>query len=177
MDQKPCSNNKTHVQIIKLTCRLNMDFELLISQDGSCFDCPERSILEFYDDVRGTSRNWRPCKQHSELAAIAMLVCCRIWRVYMEFIWSFGTFSSQFAVVIVCYARTTIIHGYFIAITFAGSLGRYLNARPSGLVLMLMHEKPWMIPNCFNVGCLLGTEFWLDILRLVSGGNQYRFFS
>ena len=53
----------------------------------------------------------------------------------------------------VSYARTTIIHGYFIAITFAGSLGRYLNTRPSGCSnsflgtqQMLMHEKPWVIP-------------------------------
>ena len=68
MDQKPCSNNKTHVQIMKLTCCLNMDFELLISQDGPCIVYvtlsdvtyrPERSILEFYDDVRGSLRNWR----------------------------------------------------------------------------------------------------------------------
>ena len=62
-----------------------MDFELFISQDGPCFVyvtlatlCyrPERSILEFYDDVRGSLRNWCHCKQHSELAA--MLVCRRI---------------------------------------------------------------------------------------------------
>ena len=52
----------------------------------------------------------------------------------MQFIWSFGAFLSQYAVGIVSYARTTIIHGYYIAITFAGSLGRYLNTRPSGLV-------------------------------------------
>ena len=72
-------------------------------------------------------------------------------------------FSSQFAVGIVNYARKTINHGYFIAITFAGSLGRYLNSRLSGLVFkqlprdsanvrflgtrqMLMHENPWVIP-------------------------------
>ena len=90
--------------------------------------------------------NWRHCKQHSELAA--MLVCRRVWRVYIEFIWSFGLFSSQFAVGIVSYARTTIIHIYFIAITFAGSLGRYLNTRPSGLVFKQLSRdpaniKPW----------------------------------
>ena len=101
---------------------------------------PERSILEFYDDVRGSLRNWRHCKQQSELAA--MLVCRNIWRVYMEFIWSFVDFSSQFAVGIVSYARTTIIHGYFIAITFAGSLGRYLNTRPSGLVFKQLPRDP-----------------------------------
>ena len=37
MDQKPCSNNKNYVQIMKFMCCLNMDFELLISQDGPCF--------------------------------------------------------------------------------------------------------------------------------------------
>ena len=60
----------------------------------------------------------------------------------MEFIWSFGAFSSQFAAGIVSYARTTIIHGYFIAITFAGSLGRYLNAWPSGLVFKQLPRDP-----------------------------------
>ena len=40
----------------------------------------------------------------------------------MEFIWRLGAFLSQFAVGIVSYAITTIIHGYSIAITFAGSL-------------------------------------------------------
>ena len=34
MDQKPCSNNKTHIQIMKFTCCLNMDFELLIHKMG-----------------------------------------------------------------------------------------------------------------------------------------------
>ena len=62
-----------------------MDFELLISQDGPCFVyitlsdvsyCPECSIFEFYDDVRGSLCNWRHCKQQFELAA--MLVCRRI---------------------------------------------------------------------------------------------------
>ena len=55
-----------------------MDFELLISQDRSYFGYverrnvyrPEHSILEFYDDVRGSLHNWRHCKQHSELAAM-----------------------------------------------------------------------------------------------------------
>ena len=49
---------------------------------------------------------------------------------------SVGACSSQFAVGIVSYARTTIIHGYFISfqIAFARSLGRYLNTRLSGLV-------------------------------------------
>ena len=60
----------------------------------------------------------------------------------MKFIWSFGTFSLPFAVGIVSYARTTIIHGYFIAITFAGSLGRYLNTRPSGLVCKQLARDP-----------------------------------
>ena len=60
----------------------------------------------------------------------------------MEFIWSFGVFSSQFAIGIVSYARTTIIHGYFIAITFAGSLRRYLNTRPSGLVFKQLPGDP-----------------------------------
>ena len=83
--------------------------------------------------------NWRPC-----------------WSAipFEEFIWSFGVFSSQFATGIVSYAGTTIIHGYFIAITFAGSFGRYLNTLPSGLEFKqlprdlekLMHEKPWVIP-------------------------------
>ena len=65
MGQKPCSNNKTHVQIMKFTCCLNMDFEFFISQDGPCFVyvtlsdvklSPERSISEFYDDVSGSLR-------------------------------------------------------------------------------------------------------------------------
>ena len=60
----------------------------------------------------------------------------------MEFIWSFGAFSSQYAVGIVSYAKTKIIHGYFIAITFAGSLGRYLNSRPSGLVFKPRPRDP-----------------------------------
>ena len=50
--------------------------------------------------------------------------------------------------------KTTISHGHFIAVTFARSLGRYLNTLPSSLVFaqlprtlqMLMHEKPWVIP-------------------------------
>ena len=71
-----------------------------------------------------------------------MLVCRRIWRVCMEFIWSFGAFSSQFAVGLISYARTTVTHGYFIAITFAGSLGRYLNTRPSGLVFKQLPRDP-----------------------------------
>ena len=41
---------------------------------------------------------------------------------------------SQFTVRIVSYTRTMIINGYSIAITFAGSFGRYLKTRPSGLV-------------------------------------------
>ena len=108
---------------------------------------PERSILELYDDVRGSLRNWRHCKQSSELAA--MLVYRRIWRIYMEFIWSFGAFSSQFAVGIVNYARTTLIYGYFIAITFAGTFERYLNSF-HGTRQMFMHEKPWVIPVLFQ---------------------------
>ena len=42
MDQKLCLNNKTHVHIMKFTCCLNMDFELLISQDGPFFVYIER---------------------------------------------------------------------------------------------------------------------------------------
>ena len=60
----------------------------------------------------------------------------------MEFIWSFETFSSQLAFGIVSYARTTIIHGYFIAITFAGPLERYLNTRPSDLVFKQLPRDP-----------------------------------
>ena len=64
-----------------------------------------------------------------------------------------GVFS-QFAVGIVSYAITTVVHVYFIAVTFAGSRGRYLNTRHSGLAFkhflgtrqILMHEKPWVIP-------------------------------
>ena len=56
--------------------------------------------------------------------------------------WSFGAYLSQFAVGIVSYERITIIHGYFIAITFAGSLGRYLNTRPSGLVFKQISRDP-----------------------------------
>ena len=85
-------------------------------------------------------RNWRHCKQHSVLAA--MLVCRRILRVHIEFLWRLGAFSSQFTVGIVSYARTTIIYGHFIAITFAGSLGRYLNTRPSGLVFKQLPRDP-----------------------------------
>ena len=91
-DQKPCLDNKTNVQIMKFTCCLNMDFELLrwallcLRYVEDVTFLAERSILEFYNDVRGSLRNWCHCKQHSELAT--MLVCCRIWRVYMEF-WSF----------------------------------------------------------------------------------------
>ena len=67
---------------------------------------------------------------------------------------NFGAFSSQLAVGIVSYARTTISLGYFIEITFAGSLGKYLNTRPSVLVFKQLprdpanvkHEKPWVIP-------------------------------
>ena len=42
-------------------------------------------------------------------------------------------FSKQFKRGISKYARITIIHVCFIAFTFAGSLGRCLNSRPSGL--------------------------------------------
>ena len=65
---------------------------------------------------------------------------------FEEFIWglygAFGAFSSQFSVRIVIYARTSIIHGYFIAITFAGSLGRYLNTRPSSLMFKQLPRDP-----------------------------------
>ena len=52
------------------------------------------------------------------------------------------------------YARITITHVCFIALTLAGSLGRCLNTRPNSLVLdsflgtrqMLMHEKTCVIP-------------------------------
>ena len=60
----------------------------------------------------------------------------------MEYICSFGAFSSQFAVGIISYARPTIINDYFIAITFAGSLGRYFNTRPSGLVVKQLSRDP-----------------------------------
>ena len=60
----------------------------------------------------------------------------------MEFIWSFGAFSSEFAVGIVSYTRTKIIHGYFIAITFARSLGRDLITRPNGLVYKKLPRNP-----------------------------------
>ena len=122
MVQQPCSNNKTHVQIMKLTCCLNMDFELLISQDRPCFVyvrlrdvtlSPWTYILEFYDDVRGH------CATGVIVNNILNQPPCRILRVSMEFLWRFGAFSSQFAIGIVSYARTTIIHGYFTAITFA----------------------------------------------------------
>ena len=125
MDQKPCLNKKTHVLIMKFTWIWILNFWYHI-----CY--VEPSILEFYDDVRGSLRNWCHCKQHSE--PTAMLVCHHIWKVYTEFTWSFGAFSSQFGIVIVSYARGTIIDGYFIAITFARSLGRYSKTQPSGLV-------------------------------------------
>ena len=50
--------------------------------------------------------------------------------------------SSQFAVGIVSYAKRVIIRGYFIAITFDGSLGKYLNTRPSGLVFKQLPRDP-----------------------------------
>ena len=77
---------------------------------------------------------------NSELAA--MLVCRRIWRVYIEFIWRLRAFSSPFVLGIVSYGRTTIIHCYFIAIIFAGPLGRYLNTRHSGLVIKQFPRDP-----------------------------------
>ena len=51
------------------------------------------------------------------------------------------------------YARITITHVCFIALTLAASLGRCLNTRPNGLVFkqlpqdrqMLMHEKTCVI--------------------------------
>ena len=56
------------------------------------------------------------------------------------------------------YARITITHVCFIALTLAGSLGRCLNTRPNGLVFkqlprdrqMLMHEKTCVIPILFH---------------------------
>ena len=40
------------------------------------------------------------------------------------------------------YARITITHVCFIALTLAGSLGRYLNTRPSGLVFKQLPRDP-----------------------------------
>ena len=69
----------------------------------------------------------------------------------------------------VSYTRTTIIYGYFIAITFAESLG-ILNTRPSDLEYKQLSRDPanvnaWVIPvldvesmlnrRCFNVVCPL----------------------
>ena len=94
--QNPCSNHKIHVLFEHGFLTFDITRWALL-----CLHYIERrnvialnvgSILEFYDDVRGSMRNWRHCKQHTELAA--MLVCRRVWRGYMEFIWSFGAFSS-----------------------------------------------------------------------------------
>ena len=51
-------------------------------------------------------------------------------------------FSSKFVIGIVSYARITTIHGYFITITFAGFIGRYLNTQPSGLVFKQLPRDP-----------------------------------
>ena len=81
-----------------------------------------------------------------------MLVCRHIWSVYMEFIWSCRAFSSQFAVGMISYARKTIIQGYFIVITFAGALGRYLNTRPSGPVFKQLPRDPANVNACKTMG-------------------------
>ena len=54
----------------------------------------------------------------------------------------FWAFSSKFVVGIVSYARTTIIHGYSIAITFARKIFEHSASRPR-----VLHEKPWVIPK------------------------------
>ena len=77
---------------------------------------------------------------------ILNLPSCWFTVAFEEIIWSLygalGAILSQFSVRIVSYARTTIIYGYFIAITFAGFLGRYLNTRPSGLVFKQLPRDP-----------------------------------
>ena len=40
------------------------------------------------------------------------------------------------------YARITITHVCFIALTLAGSLGRYLNTRPDGPVFKQLRRDP-----------------------------------
>ena len=40
------------------------------------------------------------------------------------------------------YARITITHVWFIALTLAGSLGRCLNTRPNGLVFKQLPQDP-----------------------------------
>ena len=76
-------------------------------------------------------------------------------------------FSSQFAVGIVGYAGTTIIHAYFIAITFAGSLERYLNSF-LGTRQMLMHRKPWVIPILFQRCGSAGYSFTTSAVSVVA---------
>ena len=78
--QNPCSNHEIHVLFEHEFWSFDITRWVLFCL--RYVERPERSILEFYDDVRELLRNWRDCKQHSELAAI--LVYRRIWRVYME---------------------------------------------------------------------------------------------
>ena len=49
---------------------------------------------------------------------------------------------TEFLGVFVSYARITIIHGYFYAVTFAGSLERYWNTQPSGPVFKHLPGDP-----------------------------------
>ena len=61
---------------------------------------------------------------------------------FEEFIWSLEPFSCNFTFGIVSYAGIMIIYGYFSTITFAGSLERYLNTIPSGLVFKQLPRDP-----------------------------------
>ena len=61
----------------------------------------------------------------------------------MEFIWSFGAFRHDLPLESLCKNNHhPFIQGYFIAITFAGSPGRYLNTWPSGLVFKQLPRDP-----------------------------------
>ena len=118
----------------------------------------------------------------------------------MELISSFGAFLSQFAVGIVSYVRTRIIRGFFITMTFAWSLGRYFNTRPSGFVFKQLPRDPanvnaWktmsdpilcqrcvsdieamLNRHCFKVVCLLisrldfETMLMLTLLAYIASG-------
>ena len=66
--------------------------------------------------------------------------------------------------------QATIIHDYFIAITFAGSLGRYLNTRPNGLVFKQLLRDPANV----NVWKTKGDPYidsisrrWINVLFLL----------
>ena len=136
--QNPCSNHEIHVLFEHGFWTFDITTWALLCLryvERRKRYRPEWSILEFYDDVRGSLRNWRHCKQHSELAA---LVCCRIWRVYME-LW--GVFIA------ICHWNRKLcknkVHPWlFIAITFAGSLRRYFNTRPVGSVFKQLPRDP-----------------------------------